>query len=150
VDPHRSVSDKRTVWYSYALVRVVPRVERGEFLNTGAVLFAREERFLACRMEIDSGRLLALAPDLDFSAVERHLRTFEAICDGRPEGGPVAVLPPAERFLWLVAPRSTIIQTSPVHVGRTTDAPRALDDLVERLVRAPARLPQGATAGDGA
>ena len=150
MDLHRSASAKRTVWYSYALVRVVPRVERGEFLNVGAVLFAREERFLGCRMEIEAARLLALAPDLDLSAVERHLRTFEAICDGRPEGGPVAVLPPAERFLWLVAPRSTIIQTSPVHVGRSADPRQALNDLVERLVRAPARSPQEATAGDGA
>lgn len=124
-------------WYSYAIVRVVPRVERGECVNVGVVLFARTERFLEARFEIDSARVRALAPGVDLNLVERHLRTFSAICAGRPEGGPVAALPPSERFHWLTAPRSTMIQTSPVHVGHSTDLPAALEDLLDAYVRAP-------------
>ena len=82
------------MWYSYAIVRVVPRVERGEFLNVGVVLFAREHDFLDARIELDAARLRALAPDLDLALVERHLATFPAICAGQPEGGPIAALPP--------------------------------------------------------
>jgi DUF3037 family protein len=125
------------VWYSYAVLRVVPRVERGEFLNVGVVLFSRELAFLGARFELDEGRLRALAPEVDISTVERHLRTFQAICEGAPEGGPIAALPEPERFHWLVAPRSTMIQTSPVHVGRSTDAERALEDLLREFVRPP-------------
>jgi hypothetical protein len=125
------------VWYSYAIIRVVPRVERGELLNVGVVLFAREQNVLAARIELDPARLRALAPDVDLEAVARHLRTFQAISDGAPEGGPVAALPASERFHWLVAPRSTIIQTSPVHVGRSPSPHQALDDLVAELVRPP-------------
>jgi hypothetical protein len=125
------------VWYSYAIIRVVPRVERGELLNVGVVLFAREQGFLKASVELDRERLRALAPDVDADGVERHLRIFQAICDGLPEGGPVASLPPSERFHWLVAPRSTIIQTSPVHVGRCDDPARALEDLMTELVRPP-------------
>jgi hypothetical protein len=123
------------VWYSYAIVRVVPRVERGEFLNVGVVLFGREQVFLGARFEIDPLRLRSLAPDLDLATVERHLETFQAICDGRPVGGPIAALPPSERFHWLVAPRSTMIQTSPVHVGRSEEPGQALDDLLNEFVR---------------
>jgi hypothetical protein len=123
------------VWYSYAIVRVVPRVERGEFLNVGVVLFGREQGFLAARFEIDPLRLRSLAPDLDLATVERHLGTFQAICDGQPDGGPIAALPPSERFHWLVAPRSTMIQTSPVHVGRSEEPAQALDDLLNEFVR---------------
>jgi hypothetical protein len=125
------------VWYSYAVIRIVPRVERGEQLNVGVVLFAREQEYLQAQIELDRERLCALAPDVDLDAVERHLRTFQAICDGAPEGGPVAALPASERFHWLVAPRSTMIQTSPVHVGRSADPRQALDDLVAELVRPP-------------
>jgi hypothetical protein len=123
------------VWYSYAIVRVVPRVERGEFLNVGVVLFGREQGFLAARFEIDPLRLRSLAPDLDLATVERHLGTFRAICEGQPDGGPIAALPPSERFHWLVAPRSTMIQTSPVHVGRSEEPAQALDDLLNEFVR---------------
>jgi hypothetical protein len=125
------------VWYSYAVVRVVPRVERGEFLNAGVVLFSREVDYLGARFEPDEARLKLLAPDIDLPAVERHLATFRAICDGDPVGGPIAALPKPERFHWLVAPRSTMIQTSPVHVGRAQDAERALDDLLTEFVRPP-------------
>src|SRR5438477_3722945 len=123
------------VWYSYAVIRVVPRVERGEFINVGVVLFAREREFLDTRIEFDEARLRSLAPELDVAAVERHLATFRAITDGRPAGGPIAALPPPERFNWLVAPRSTVIQTSPVHAGRSQDPARALEDLLRELVR---------------
>jgi hypothetical protein len=121
---------------------VVPRVERGEFLNVGVVVFSRELDFLGARLEVDAARLRSLAPDLDAGLVDRHLRVFQAICEGSPEGGPIAALPKPERFHWLVAPRSTMIQTSPVHVGRGQNPEQALDDVLNELVR----LPQAAGA----
>jgi len=137
------------VWYSYALVRVVPRVERGEFLNAGVVLFSRELDFLGARLEVDEARLRSLAPDVDAALVGRHLRVFEAICEGSAEGGPIAALPKPERFHWLVAPRSTMIQTSPVHVGRSQHAEHALEDLLNQFVRLRPPVAQAAGA-DGA
>jgi hypothetical protein len=137
------------VWYSYATIRVVPRVERGEFLNVGVLLFAREQGFLGARIELDHARLRALAPELDIDLIERHLRTFDDICSGNPRGGPVAALPPPERFHWLVAPRSTMIQTSPVHVGRSDDPRRALEELLIDQVRPPA-LAQERAGSNGA
>jgi len=125
------------VWYSYAIVRVVPRVERGEFLNVGVVLFSRELDFLGARLEVDEERLRSLAPGVDLASVERHLAIFRAIALGEAEGGPIAALPRPERFHWLVAPRSTMIQTSPTHVGRSTNAERALADLLDEFVRVP-------------
>lgn len=124
-------------WYSYAVIRVVPRVERGEFLNVGVVVFSRELDFLGARFSLDAERLRSLAPSVDLSAVERHLSTFAAIAEGDTDGGPIAALPKPERFHWLVAPRSTVIQTSPVHVGRGGDGDRALDDLLTEFVRSP-------------
>jgi len=129
------------VWYSYALVRLVPRVERGEFLNVGVVVFSRELDFLGARLEVDQERLRSLSPDVDAALVERHLQVFQAICDGAEAGGPIAALPKPERFHWLVAPRSTMIQTSPVHVGRSLDAERALEDLLNEFVRLPHLTP---------
>ena len=123
------------MWYSYAIVRVVPRVERGEFLNAGVVLFSPEEDFLGARFEVDAERLRSLAAEVDLAAVERHLATFQAICNGEAAGGPISALPRADRFHWLVAPRSTMIQTSPVHVGRSQDPARALEDLLTEFVR---------------
>jgi hypothetical protein len=125
------------VWYSYAVIRIVPRPERGEFLNVGVVLFARTAHFLAARIAIDRGRLCAFAPDLDLAVVERHLAAFIAICDGAPDGGPIAALPPSERFHWLTAPRSGVIQISPVHTGHTDDPQRTLDNLFAALVAPP-------------
>ena len=125
------------MWYSYAVVRVVPHVERGEFLNVGVVLFSRELDFLAARIEVDEGRLRSLAPDVDLCLVERHLATFRAIADGQVSGGPIADLPKPERFYWLVAPRSTMIQSSPVHVGQSDDPRRTLEDLLDEFVRPP-------------
>lgn len=132
------------MWYSYAIIRIVPRVERGEFLNVGVVLFSREQDVLGARFELDRARLVSLAPDVDLATVERHLQTFLAICDGLPTGGPIAALPKPERFHWLVAPRSTMIQTSPVHVGRGDDPARALEDLLAEFVRPPAVSSQAA------
>ena len=134
------------MWYSYATVRVVPRVERGEFVNVGVVLFSRELDFLGCRFEVDAARLRSLAPDLQLSTVERHLATFRQICAGSNEGGPIAALPTPERFHWLVAPRSTMIQTSPVHVGRSDNPERALEQLLNEFVRPPVRQAAGADA----
>ncbi len=133
------LSSEATVGYSYAIMRVVPRVERGECVNVGIVLFVRERRYLAARVELDESRVRALAPDLDLPLVGRHLATFLAICEGRAEGGPLSDLPAAERFHWLTAPRSTIIQTSPAHVGRTTDPAAELDRLLDAFVRPPHR-----------
>jgi hypothetical protein len=124
-------------WYSYAIVKLVPRVERGECLNVGVILFARTRGYLEARVELDPARLRVLAPALDLALVERHARAFRAIAEGDPTGGPLAALPPSERFHWLTAPRSTIIQTSPVHVGRTADPAIALDELLDCFVRPP-------------
>ena len=124
-----------SVWYSYAVVRVVPRVERGEFLNVGVILFARTVHFLAACIAIDRPRLRAFAPNLDVATVERHLDAFVAICEGSAEGGPIARLPPSERFHWLTAPRSAVIQMSPVHIGCDDDPRAALDALCAALVR---------------
>jgi hypothetical protein len=136
------------VWYSYAIVRVVPRVERGEFLNVGVVLFAREHDLLEARIELDPARLRSLAPTVACALVERHLAVFEAICAGDPRGGPIAALPAPERFHWLVAPRSTMIQTSPVHAGRADSLDAALDDLLTEFVRQPGSAQSaGASAG---
>jgi hypothetical protein len=123
------------VWYSYAIVRVVPRVERGECINAGVVLFAREARWLAARFELDHARLLAIDPTADIPLIERHLATFLAIADGDDIGGPIAALPPSERFHWLTAPRSTIIQVSPVHAGKTDDPETAIQELLDAYVR---------------
>ncbi|MBK9944731.1 MAG: DUF3037 domain-containing protein [Kouleothrix sp.] len=120
--------------FEYAIVRVVPRVERGEFVNAGAILFCRTRRFLAARIVLERPRLAALAPQLSLADVERHLALIPLICTGGPAGGPIGMLPLAERFHWLVAPRSTIIQTSPVHAGLCATPAAALDDLLERFV----------------
>ena len=129
--------DRASAWYRYAIVRVVPRVERGECINVGVVLFSRERRFLAARIELDADRLRALAPDVDVERLRGHLRTFVAIGDGAEAGGPLAALPPSERFHWLTAPRSTVIQTSPVHEGVCRDPAAALDELLDAYVRPP-------------
>lgn len=123
--------------YDYAIVRVVPRVERGETINVGVIVSCPEAAFLAARIEVDEPRLLALDATLDLATVRAHLETIPAICDGVAGAGPIAALPQRQRFYWLVSPRSTIIQMSPVHTGRTTDPASALDRLLARMVRRP-------------
>jgi hypothetical protein len=120
--------------FAYAILRVVPRVERGEQLNAGVVLYCRRRRFLAARVELDDLRLAALAPDLDPERVRAHLQALARIAAGDPAGGAIAALEPSERFGWLVAPSSTIVQPSPVHTGVCDDPAEMLDRLVDELV----------------
>jgi Protein of unknown function (DUF3037) len=120
--------------FSYAIVRVVPSVERGERLNAGVVVFCRQKGFLGARVALDTDRLAALSPDTDAAAVRRHLDGIVGIAEGDPAAGPIAVLPQFERFGWLSAPSSTIVQPSEVHTGLTEDPARTLDDLFEELV----------------
>ena len=124
--------------FQYAIVRVVPRVERGECFNAGVVLLCRPRRFLAARVALDERRLAALAPDLEPEAVRPHLDALVRIAAGDPAAGPIAHLSQAERFHWLVAPSSTIIQPSPVHTGLCDDPAAMLDHLFETLVVPPA------------
>ena len=123
--------------FQYALLRVVPHLERGERFNAGVVLFCRPLRFLDARCELDERRLGALAPGLDGQLVRRHLEALVRIARGEAAGGPVAALPQSERFSWIVAPTSTIVQPSAVHTGLTDDPEATLDRLIERLVRTP-------------
>jgi len=121
--------------YDYAIVRVVPRVERQEFMNVGVILSCPAQNFLQARIEYDERRLLALDPALDMEAVRDNLASIPAICIGGAQAGPIGLLSQRERFHWLVAPRSTIIQTSPVHLGRCTDPAAALEHLMNKMVR---------------
>ena len=118
--------------FEYAVVRVVPHVEREEFVNAGIVLMSRPRRFLAARVALDEERLRALAPDPN--DVRPHLAVIERIAAGDPEAGPIARLSMPERFHWLVAPSSTVIQPSPVHTGLTDDPAATLDHLFGTLV----------------
>jgi hypothetical protein len=120
--------------FQYAIVRVVPRVERGECMNAGVVLFCRPRRYLAARTRLDEERLAAFAPDLDLAEMREHLDAIARIAAGEPDAGPVARLEQSERFHWLVAPSSTVIQPSPVHTGLCEDPEATLADLVEKLV----------------
>ena len=120
--------------FQYAVVRVVPRVERGECMNVGVVFFCRPRRFLAARIALDEARLAAFAPALALEAGGAHLDAMERIAAGDEGAGPVARLDQSERFHWLVAPSSTVIQTSPVHTGLCEDPEATLAALVEKLV----------------
>ena len=121
--------------FQYAILRVIPDVERGEALNAGVVLFSRRHAFLAARTELDEARLAALDPGCDPVAVRAHLDALERVAAGSADGGPIAALDASERFHWLTAPSSTIVQASPVHTGMTSDPAAELDHLFERLVR---------------
>ena len=120
--------------FQYAALRIVPRVERGEAVNAGVVLFCRPLRFLGARTQLDEALLAALAPDCDPAAVRAALETIARIAAGDAAGGPIAALPPSERFHWIVAPASTIVQPGPVHTGLTGDPAGELDRLFTRLV----------------
>jgi hypothetical protein len=125
--------------FAYAPIRVVPRVERGECINVGVVLYSRPRRYLGVRTGFDPQRLRALWPDLDLDAVQRHLDILCLVSNGDPAGGPIALLPPFERFGWLTAPASTIVQPGPVHSGIAVDPAIALDRLYLDLVATDAR-----------
>jgi hypothetical protein len=120
--------------FQYAIVRVNPRVERGECLNVGVVLLCRPRRYLGARIALDERRLAAFAPDLDPATIRPHLAAIERIAAGDPGAGPIARLGLAERFHWLVAPSSTIIQPSEVHTGLCDDPAAELDHLMATLV----------------
>jgi hypothetical protein len=120
--------------FQYAAIRVVPRVERGELLNAGVVLFCRPLRFLGARTRLDAGLLAALSPGCDPADVQPHLDAVERIAAGDPAGGPIARLEQSERFHWLVAPSSTIVQPGPVHTGLTDDPGGELARLFAALV----------------
>jgi hypothetical protein len=119
--------------FDYAVIRVVPRVEREEFVNAGVIVFCLERNFLAARVHVDDERLKALWPEIDVDLVQQHLEAFPRISAGDPSAGPIARLSLRERFHWLVSPRSTIIQVSPVHTGICESPEQALDRLFERL-----------------
>jgi hypothetical protein len=121
--------------YDYAIVRVVPRVERGEFVNAGIILSCDLERILQASIELDEAALLGLDADVDLDIVRSILATIPAICAGGSDAGPIGKLSARERFHWLVSPKSTIVQTSPVHTGQCNDPQAALEHLMNRMVR---------------
>jgi hypothetical protein len=121
--------------FQYAIVRVVPDVERGECLNAGVVMLCRPRRFLAAKVGLDEARLRAIAPDADPATILPHLAAIERIAAGDPSAGPLSRLTAAERFHWLVAPSSTVIQPSEVHTGLCNDPAEELAHLFERLVQ---------------
>jgi len=123
--------------FDYAVIRVVPRVERGELINAGVILFCLQKDFLRAKVEINEPRLRALWPEIDLDLVRQHLEAIPRICDGTPDAGPIGKLSLRERFHWLVAPRSTIIQISPVHSGLCDHPEQALDELFRQAVRLP-------------
>lgn len=120
--------------YQYALLRAVPDVERGESVNVGVIVFSRRHAYLGLRTHVDEARLRALHPDLDVEALRRHLAGLAAVAAGSAGAGAVAALPPSERFGWLTAASSTIVQPSPIHTGLCDDPERLLERLFTRLV----------------
>ena len=130
------------VQFQYAVLRVVPDVERGERLNAGIVLLCRPQRFLAARIDLDVPLLLQMAPGADVERIRSHLELIPRLCAGDADAGPLASLPPAERFHWIASPSSTMVQPSAVHTGLTGDPEATLFGLVTRLV-------QRAAAGGG-
>lgn len=120
--------------FQYAVLRVVPRVEREEFVNVGVIVFCRTRRFLAARVALDPRRIQALAPDADLEALREHLEARVRVAAGDADAGPIAALPQSERFHWLVAPSSTVIQTSSVHSGLCDEPEAVLERLFEQLV----------------
>jgi hypothetical protein len=125
------------VSYSYALIRVMPRVERDEFINAGVVLHCPERRYLGAAVALDEARLLQLHPGADLGAISRHLAALTALCAGDRTAGPLAALSTSERFHWAVAPRSTMVQPSPLHSGLTEDPAAALAHILATMVRLP-------------
>lgn len=134
---HEPCSPRPFRSFSYAVVRVVPHVEREEFINAGVVLFCDELAYLGATIELDVPRLLALAPGADLEIVRRHLEAIPRLCAGGEGAGPIGELPLRERWRWLIAPRSTILQISPAHAGLSESPPDELERLLDRVVRSP-------------
>ncbi len=120
--------------FEYAVIRVVPRVEREEFLNVGVILYSRKQNFLQALFKLDKLKLQTFSDQLDIAEVEDHLLSFERICNGSPDSGPIGQLDMASRFRWLTATRSTVVQTSKVHPGFCNNAAEAIQKLFNQLV----------------
>jgi hypothetical protein len=121
--------------FEYAVIRVVPHVEREEFINVGVVLYCKDQKFLQTIVELNETRLMALCDKLDITELKEYIASFERICQGGASAGPIGKLPMAERFRWLTATRSTVVQTSKVHPGLCNDAAEMLDRLYRQLVK---------------
>lgn len=122
------------VTYEYAIIRLIPRVEREEFINIGAILFSKRKRFVAMRYQLNRTRIEAFCPDINIELIENYLKAWEQVCKGDPHGGAIGKFDLPDRFRWLTATRSTIIQSSAVHPGLCTDPQATLDDVFERFV----------------
>ena len=120
--------------FEYAVIRIMPRVEREEFLNVGVILYCPKQKFLKAKYHLNKKRIVHFCDQIDINDLENHLKTFELISNGDANSGPIAKLPLAERFRWLTATRSTIIQTSKVHPGFCIDAEKTLNKLFDQLV----------------
>ena len=123
--------------FDYAVIRVMPRVDRGEFINAGVILFCLGRKYLGARVAVDEARIRALFPEADLEAIRSHLEAYEKVCAGAPDAGPIAALSKRERFHWLTSPRSTVVQVSPVHSGLCEEPDRALGRLFTQLVETP-------------
>ena len=123
-----------TSLYDYAIIRVLPRVDREEFINVGVIVSCPDHDFLGCQIHLDEQRLLNLHPGADLLTIREHLEALERICAGGENSGPIGQLPKRNRFHWLVAPRSTMIQTSPVHTGQCTDPAHVVEHLAKKMV----------------
>lgn len=121
--------------FEYAIIRVVPRVEREEFINVGVILYCASKNFLHTKYELNKERLTALSNELDLKEIEERLKAFERICKGGKDGGTIGELPLASRFRWLTAARSTVVQTSPVHPGLCDKPEETIKKLYDQLVR---------------
>lgn len=120
--------------FEYSVIRIVPHVEREEFLNAGVILYCAPEKFLQCMTRVDEERLRVLCDGIDFDDLKKHIESFERICVGGKDSGPIGKLSMPERFRWLTSPRSTMVQTSRVHPGLCTDAKETLNKLYSQLV----------------
>jgi hypothetical protein len=122
-------------FYDYAVIRIVPKVDREEFINAGVILFCQQKEFLDCDFYLDESRLNIFSPGTDVELIKDHLQAIKAICAGKAEAGDIARLSKRERFHWLTTPKSTIIQTSPVHSGYCKDPGEELQELLEKMVK---------------
>lgn len=120
--------------FEYAVIRVVPRVEREEFINTGIILYCKSQNFLKVKIELNENRLKAFSLETEISELQKNLNAYKHIAEGNPDAGPISILPIAERFRWLTATRSTVVQSSKVHPGFCTDTSQMLNHLFEQMV----------------